>query len=163
MNLFVFRKHRVPVQASAAGLEENLAAEIDAAMAAMDAATISLDDETPGSDGLPEHEIETRPFNNIQNNTEADILGSASNADSILQQAVWSLVLQLQGSHRDGVEEAKAEVEVEVEAGKALRSRDLVNCGTEDLAVCAVRMDYIMVDYISNGWTWPQVSNQLLH
>ena len=42
----------------------------------------------------------------------------------LLQQGVWSLVLQLQGSHRDGAEEAEAEVEVEVEAGKVLRSRD---------------------------------------
>ena len=39
----------------------------------------------------------------------------------------------------------------EVKAGKVLRSsRDLVNYHTEDLAVCAMQMDYIMVDYISN-------------
>ena len=84
MNLFVFRKHGAPVQASAnTAVEENLAAEIDAAMAAMDAATISLDvDETPGSDGLPEHEIETQISDNIQNDMETDIL-DCGNADSI--------------------------------------------------------------------------------
>ena len=90
MNPFVFRKHGVPVRASAAGLEENLAAEIDAAMAAMDAATISLDDETPGSDSLPEHEIKTQPSNNIQNGMEVD-LGSASNADSITTGSLESI------------------------------------------------------------------------
>ena len=68
----------------------------------------------------------------------------------ILQQAVWRLFLQLQGSHKNGAE-AEVEVEAKVEAGKALRSsRDLVNYRTEDLAVCAMRMDYIMVNYISN-------------
>ena len=45
----------------------------------------------------------------------------------LLQQVVWSLVLQLQGSHEDGEEEA----EVEVEAGKVLQSRDLVKYHTD--------------------------------